>query len=453
MKYTIEYINNKYSERGKSHIKSLCGCNSVYDTLTLHCDKHNYTWQAQFKSNLYKKYSCHMCAKEGIHNDLKNKYNLWDINYDVAKLLENPNDAYGLSNTSKEKRWFICPNCGNRLYKRVVVVTQFGLACNVCSDGFSYPNKLMYNVLTELKINFISEFSPSWISPRRYDFCIKKCKLIIEMDGELGHGKRVRNDSKITLEESLEIDKQKDKMATNHGYKVIRINCDKSELNYIRENIARSELRNYLNFDNINWYKCDLNSHKSILISVCDFYNKNPYYSYKMLSERFNINKDTIKKYLKIGYKQNLCPKYSRSCGKPIICVESGIIFPTSTKCAEYYNLDSSQIIKCCKNINSSSFGLHFMYLDDYDQKYDRKIIDDTIQPSYISNKRKVNMYDKQYNYVCTYNSVTEAASKNNKTLRIIIKSCNSKHAFNYGKTFYYADDPNQPDPTKIITK
>ena len=32
------------------------------------------------------------------------------------------------------------------------------------------------------------------------------------------------------------------------------------------------------------------------------------------------------------------------------------------------------------------------MYLDDYDQKYDRKIIDDTIQPSYTSNKRKVNI-------------------------------------------------------------
>lgn len=448
---TKEEITQKYANRNKNHIIALCGCNNYKDNVDLYCTKHNYKWSAQLGSNLYKKYSCSECAKEGIRDNLKNKYNLWEINYDVAKLLENPSDAYGLSSNSKEKRWFICPNCGNRLYKRIAMVSNFGLSCHICSDGFSYPNKLMYNILTELGLNFITEFSPSWISPRRYDFCIEKNKIIIEMDGELGHGKRVRKDNIISSEESLKIDNLKDNIAIQHGYKVIRINCDKSELYYIKYNIMNSDLINYIDFTDVKWEDCDLKSQKSILISVCEFYNQNPYYSYKMLSQRFNINVDTINKYLKIGYEHNLCPKYSKCLSNPIICVESGVIFPTATKCAEFYNLDSSQIIKCCKNEKYSTYNLHFMYLNSYDKKYKRKEPNYDIKPYYTSNKRKINMYNKEFKYITTYESITEAAKKNNKTLRLIIKSCNSKHSFNYGKTFYYADDPNQPDHTKII--
>ena len=91
------------------------------------------------------------------------------------------------------------------------------------------------------------------------------------------------------------------------------------------------------------------------------------------------------------------------------------------------------------------------MYLNNYDKKYKRKEPNYDIKPYYTSNKRKINMYNKEFKYITTYESITEAAKKNNKTLRLIIKSCNSKHSFNYGKTFYYADDPNQPDHTKII--
>ena len=129
----------------------------------------------------------------------------------------------------------------------------------------------------------------------------------------------------------------------------------------------------------------------------------------------------------------------------------SSIIFDSPSDAAHYYDIDSSSVRKCCIGKYSSTHNLHFIYLDDYDGDINNLCFNREIKPSDYNNKRKVNMYDKEFNYITTYKSVTEAAKENNKTLRLIIKSCNSKHSFNYGKTFYYADDLNQPDKTKII--
>lgn len=136
---------------------------------------------------------------------------------------------------------------------------------------------------------------------------------------------------------------------------------------------------------------------------------------------------------------------------KKVLCLDSSMVFDSPADAAYYYNLDSSAIRKCCIGKYTQTHNLHFVYLDDYDGKLDNLYVNDKVTPSSFSNKRQVNMYDKNFKYVCTYKSVTEAANKNNKTMNIIIKSCTGKHIYNYGKTFYYADDPNQPDLTRII--
>lgn len=136
---------------------------------------------------------------------------------------------------------------------------------------------------------------------------------------------------------------------------------------------------------------------------------------------------------------------------KQVLCLDSSIIFDSPSDAARYYDIDSSSVRKCCIGKYSFTHNLHFIYLDDYDGDINNLCSNRKIKPSDYNNKRKINMYDKEFNYITTYKSITEAAKENNKTLRIIIKSCNSKHLFNYGKTFYYADDLNQPDKTKII--
>ena len=105
----------------------------------------------------------------------------------------------------------------------------------------------MKTVLELLNEDYEYQYSPKWIKPKRYDFYIKNKNLIIEVDGGLGHGNNKTIDNK-TPEETKAIDDYKDKMAEKNGINVIRINCFKSEWNFIKNNIMNSNLPNLLGF-------------------------------------------------------------------------------------------------------------------------------------------------------------------------------------------------------------
>lgn len=69
---------------------------------------------------------------------------------DVARLFANPDDAYNLTECSPQKRDFVCPCCGTIINAIVENVSRQGLGCKKCGDGFSYPNKFMFNVLDQI---------------------------------------------------------------------------------------------------------------------------------------------------------------------------------------------------------------------------------------------------------------------------------------------------------------
>ena len=182
----------------------------------------------------------------------------------------------------------------------------------------------MFNILLDLNIEFEPEFKPDWIKYSRYDFMFVKDnkKYIIEMDGGLGHGKKSFG-NKEDLSKSLNKDLYKDKKAEENGFILIRINSDFSDVFYIKEQIIKSELSKILDLNNVDWDRCDLLSRSSILLEVCNHYNTYKC-SYNDLHNKFQISKDTIKKYLKIGYTLGLNPKYEAHYnGKGIICIES----------------------------------------------------------------------------------------------------------------------------------
>ena len=63
-----------------------------------------------------------------------------------------------------------------------------------------------------------------------------------------------------------------------------------------------------------------------------------------------------------------------------------------------------------------------------------------------------VNCYDKDYNYIQTYNSITEAGKAVGlKNSYHITNVCRGKRNFAGGLRWYYSDDVEQPDKTKII--
>ena len=86
----------------------------------------------------------------------------------------------------------------------------------------------------------------------------------------------------------------------------IEIDCRKSDFKYLKEQFIES-LSPYFDLYNINWnnvYKHTFES--SILIEICNYYNKTKE-SPSKIGIIFNVNKTTVRKYLKTGNKLNIC--------------------------------------------------------------------------------------------------------------------------------------------------
>lgn len=50
--------------------------------------------------------------------------------------------------------------------------------------------------------------------------------------------------------------------------------------------------------------------------------------------------------------------------GKPVICIETGITYPSVREASRQLNVDHSNIIKCCKHQVKTVKGLHFEYYE-----------------------------------------------------------------------------------------
>jgi very-short-patch-repair endonuclease len=189
----------------------------------------------------------------------------------------------------------------NRLYR------THSIGC-ACGDGVSYPNKFMYNLLTQLKVKFISEYTPVWVKPKLYDFYIPSLNLIIEMDGYFHSNYNNMNGQ--SKEESKSIDNQKDQLAKQHNIKMIRIDCDYKSSNrfdYIKENILNSELLEYFNLKYIDWIKIEKFTASNLVKEVCKIKNDNPNIITREICELVGLKKCCVIKYLKQGTKLGWC--------------------------------------------------------------------------------------------------------------------------------------------------
>lgn len=308
---------------------------------------------------------CHGRLDYSNPNCFHNKHPQW------AKCLQNELDGYLYTGGSGVATNWICPNCKNVVKGVPIkkVVQRNRIPCKRCSDGISYPNKYMFNMLEQLGVDFITEYSPTWISPKRYDFYIQKKDLIIEMDGLLGHGNKSWGD--YTAKESAEIDTYKDKKAAENGIKVIRIDCKRSDSDYISKNIMESELVNYFNLHSIDWDLCNTSAYSSMKIKACDLWKEMRNVSEIM--KRTHLTRTTVTRYLKDATKYGLCdydPKIEHTksgqnnikCAyeknkKSVVCLDTGRIFSSYTEAYRWlgYNPDGHSIQDNCRGITKSA--------------------------------------------------------------------------------------------------
>lgn len=219
-------------------------------------------------------------------------------------------EAKRYTKSSGQKIYPRCPDCGrvkNKPIKINDLYMSHSIGC-LCGDGKSYPEKFSYELFKQLNLSFQAEYTPNWIKPKRYDsyFEYNNKKYIIEMDGKFH--KEDNSMSGQTKEKSKAIDNYKDKLAEEHGIKVIRINCEFSELEFIKNNILKSELNNMFDLSNIDWNRCEEFALSNLVKKICEYWNnKEEWETVKDLRNIFKLHGKTIRNYLKKGTKLGWC--------------------------------------------------------------------------------------------------------------------------------------------------
>lgn len=336
------------------------------------------------ESQVVNKTGCSCCYSRVVINGINDLATTapWMMNY-----LVDPKDAYKYTCGSSKRIQVKCPNCG-KVKDKYIKISRMnelnGIGCD-CGDGISYPNKFMFNILEQLNVKFIKEYSPYWSHGRFYDFYIPSLNLIIEMDGEF-HDKDNRMNFQ-TQKESKMIDDWKDKQANMYGLKVIRIDCNygcmtANRFDYIKNNVLVSELSKIYDLSNVNWDKSDEFALKNFVKQVCEYYNSNKdKLLIKDICEELNISNTTLLSYLKKGNKFKWCD-YNKNYTiatrsklfqphnkKRVLCVELNEEFESATECARQLSkrfnkkFGQGNISSVCNCKQKSHNGFIFRYV------------------------------------------------------------------------------------------
>ena len=291
----IEIINRIYNKMNYGNKMKWYECKCIK------CG-YNHFWKTEYELNT--EYGCPVCTgrkvKKGI-NDIATT-SPWMIEYFINK-----DDAYKYTCNSNKKLYMKCPFCGRKSDNKIIINNlhkRKGFQC-ICSDGISYPNKFIYKFVEQLNVeNIIREYSPDWLGLRKFDiyFEFENKKYVIEMDGGLGHG-RIKYASKDKDEIGLKTDREKDILAKQHNIHVIRLDAQKSELEYLKYNIEKSILSKTFNLSEIDWINCEKFARSNLIKTICDEYESDIFISHEILSKKYNLSCRTIINYINIGRK------------------------------------------------------------------------------------------------------------------------------------------------------
>lgn len=285
---------------------------------------------------------CPYCSNRIIEHGIND---ISTTNNEMFSMLVDKSFGYNHCETSQEKTLFNCPICNNTVFTTPYLVKTRGLKCPKCSDGFSYGEKFIMNLLTVIDIPYIYQYSSKnqlWCGKYKYDFYIPSKDCIIEVNG-LQHYKDC---TWSNYEEVHKNDTLKKSLAKDYVRYYINLDVRESNLIYIKQSILRSNLDDilelYLYDDIISWKQIHEKSLSPIIIKIIEKYNSITK-DVSTLSNLLNVSSPTIVKYLKEASFLKLCdynPKEvynstlkfnhsnnSNRCSKPIICLEDDRVY------------------------------------------------------------------------------------------------------------------------------
>lgn len=371
-KYDVGYIFGKNNHKLKV-ISQYKTYKRMYSVKCLMCGYERDIEEYKIDKN----YGCPICSNFII---VAGKNDMHTTNPKLAAMLYNSDDGYKYSQHSKKKLIWKCPVCNLKTKPLSPdYIYRHGLRCQKCGDGFSYPNKFVFNLLTKLNIKFIPEKSFEWSNNKRYDFYLQDYNYIIE-----AHGIQHYSDVYFSkLDEVYQNDIYKEKLALENGIKkYIVVDCRYSNADYIFHSICNSDLKDIIDISKIDVNEIDAMCQKNVLKDIMILYEHN--YDINAISDILNISYSHISKSLKkancLGllkydknrhkneYTQKIHKSLYQNNAKPIKCVDNGCVFGNYSIAEK----NSVQIFgrkihynNICRSIkgNRKTFGYKFVFI------------------------------------------------------------------------------------------
>lgn len=304
---------------------------------------------------------------------------LWTTHPEIAKLLKNPQRGFEITSGRNEKEDFVCPDCKDVSEKKMNNVINQGYSCLKCSDGLSYPEKFMMNILSQLKLDFETQRIFNWSRNKRYDFYIKNINCIIETHGLQHYEESSGNRRGISLDAEQENDRIKENLARDNGItNYIIIDARKSELEYIKNSIVNGEFSNLLNFENVNWTKAHEYACNTLIKTVCDIWN-NKETSTVEIGKVLKLSYPTIRDYLKRGVELDWCEydpkeihlknakKANKSRERAVfqLSIDGDFIkeYSSATEAANHVNISRELISAVCRGRKGNNTGGGFKWV------------------------------------------------------------------------------------------
>lgn len=123
---------------------------------------------------------CPYCSGHKVlvgYNDINTtKTFIYDFLYDK-------NDGYKYSKNSIHKLHLKCPKCNFEFYRKITSIKDMLKCPNCQTNNFSFPENVIFNMLTQFNLFFEHELSFTWSKNKRYDFYIPSLNCIIEAHG------------------------------------------------------------------------------------------------------------------------------------------------------------------------------------------------------------------------------------------------------------------------------
>jgi very-short-patch-repair endonuclease len=351
-------------------------------------------------------------------------------------------ESHNYSKCSNKSILMKCPICGNIRNYSPNYLTNKGFSCPKCGDGYSYPNRFMYNMLMQLKIDFIREESFDWSERKIYDFIVED--NIIEMDGKFHIIDNHMNGK--SKEQIKEEDIYKENLAKINGFNVIRIPCYKSDFLYIKNNILNSELYNILRLDNFDWVSLENKLINSNLVKeASDLFNLNKY-SIEEIANIMNIRITKLCPLLKTSSRiglTNYDPIKSRngeytpkelkqSQSKEVICLDTNTIFKSAKEAELFYGFKKDNVGRVCRGERLTIHGLRFDFVETTEeiQELKREMIKNKSKASHNTKRVMCNELNK------IFESASEASRylghSNGYVSDIIIKNKKSDKGYTF---------------------